>query len=464
MDRQQNTADPNNSKRWHLIALFTLVAVTFLLYASTLGHGFIFIWDDYKYVVNNPDIQGFSLVNLKAVFTKYYIGNYAPLHLISYMLDYQLWGLNPAGYHFGNVLLHAINGFLVYRLFIKLELPAIPALFGAVLFVLHPVQVESVAWVSERKNVLSAFFFLLALLTYIDYRKTDNNFVRSYLFSLTFFTCALLSKSVAVVFPIVIVSYDYCYCRDIRPLKLADKLPFLLFSLIAAILTVLSQNKGTSIDIRDYPGSTPLTTIWTMIPVFLSYLKDLFYPFDLSPYYMVTIRKSADVTVTLSAILLLCLVRVGVMSVKRRPQLLFFISVYVVSLLPVMQIIPLLSTLKNDRYLYFPMIGAAGIAGMVISVLIQESPRLRNTTVAVAIAVCTVLGSAAYNQSLIWKDNITLWRSALRQNPDNMLAWLMLAKGYTKLGNSKDAITAMYAYNKLKSKHGPLRGWEGIGS
>ena len=461
MDRQCKTADLCSGRKWHAFAVLTLLAATFLLYSSSLDHGFIFIWDDYKYVVNNPDIRGFSPENLKAVFSRYYIGNYAPFHLISYMLDYQLWGLEPAGYHFGNILLHALNGALVYRLLLKLELPALPALFGAALFVLHPVQVESVAWVSERKNVLSALFFLLSLLSYIDYRKGDTSRVLNYPISLTFFVCALLTKSVAVVFPLVIVCYDYCYYRKTGSLNLADKLPFLLLALATAILAVLSQQKVGGIEISDYPGGTLLGTLWTMIPVFLSYLKDLVYPVDLSPYYMVPIRKSADGGVVLTVAMLICLGGVCVMLSRRRPQLLFFISIYVLALLPVMQIIPLLATLKNDRYLYFPMIGAAGAAGMLLTELMQRSIRLRNSTIAASIAVCAALGGAAYYQSLIWKDNITLWKSAIKQNPDNMLAWLMLAKGYTKLGNSGAAVTAITTYNKLKSKHGPLRGWEG---
>jgi tetratricopeptide (TPR) repeat protein len=148
------------------------------------------------------------------------------------------------------------------------------------------------------------------------------------------------------------------------------------------------------------------------------------------------------------------------MSVRRWPRLLFFVCVYLIALLPVLQIVPIL-TLKNDRYLYFPMIGAAGAAAELISALMQGSSRLRNATVAAAVAACTLLGGATYFQSQIWENTITLWQFAIRRNPDNMLAWLMLAKGYTKLGNARDAMTAITNYNTLKSKYGPLRGWEG---
>jgi hypothetical protein len=214
---------------------------------------------------------------------------------------------------------------------------------------------------------------------------------------------------------------------------------------------------------RGYPGGTLLTTLWTMIPVFLSYLKDLVYPLDLSPYYIVPIRKTIDSGVVISSAILLCLAGAGFVSVKRWPKLLFFFSVYILSLLPVLQIVPIL-TLKNDRYLYFPMIGAAGIIAFLISILLKKTRRLRNVTVAITIAACTALGGVTYYQSQIWKNSITLWQFAIKQDPENMLAWLMLAKGYTILGNSGEAISAINTYNILKSKYGPLRGWDGIGS
>lgn len=460
MDRQQISAVVITNKKWHAAAALALIALTFLTYASTLGHGFIFSWDDYDYVVNNPAVHGFSLANIKTVFSTYYVGNYAPLHLISYMLDYQMWGLNPAGYHFENILLHALNGILIYRLFLKLEISKGPALFGAALFVLHPVQVESVAWVAERKNVLSALFFLLALHTYIDYKQATAGRVRIYILSLLCLACALLTKSAAVIFPAVIVCYDYCYCADSRKSIFVNKLPFIVLTLAACILTIKSQDSNAGGGIRDYPGGTPLTTLWTMIPVFLAYLKDLVYPMDQSPYYIVTIRKSADGAVLTSIGILLGLAGVGAFSVKRWPRLLFFISVYILALLPVLQIVPLL-TLKNDRYLYFPMIGASGAVALITSGLMRgRTTRMRNAAVAVAITACTALGCISYYQAQQWKDSITLWRFAIRQDPDNMLAWLMLAKGYTKQGNARDAITALSTFDQLKSKYGPLRGWE----
>jgi Tfp pilus assembly protein PilF len=134
--------------------------------------------------------------------------------------------------------------------------------------------------------------------------------------------------------------------------------------------------------------------------------------------------------------------------------------VYILALLPVLQIVPLL-TLKNDRYLYFPMIGAAGVAAILISALLQGSKQLRSAVVAVSIMVYTALGCTTYYQAQQWKDSITLWHFAIRRDPDNMLAWLMLAKSYTHMGNARDAIASLSTFNQLKLKNGPLRGWEG---
>lgn len=459
MDGMQSSDAVLCDKKWNLIATLSLLTITFLAYSSALGHGFLFSWDDYDYVLNNRHVHGFSYENIQNAFSTYHVGNYAPLHLISYMLDYQLWGLDPAGYHLVNILLHALNGIILYRLFLKLELSEIPALFGAALFVLHPGQVESVAWVAERKNVLSALFFLLALHAYIDYKQAVSGRVRNYTQSLILLLCALLTKSAAVIFPVVIISYDFFYCSEFRRTKLVDKIPFVLLTLAACILTIKSQDYNAGGGMRDYPGGSPLTTLWTMIPVFLSYLKDLVYPLDLSPYYMVAIRKTADGAVISSAVILLGLAGLGALSVSRWPRIIFFFSVYITALLPVLQIVPLV-TLKNDRYLYFPMIGAAGVAAILLSVMMRRSIRLRNTAVAVAISVCTALGCMTYYQTQQWKDSITLWRFAIRQDPENMLAWLMLAKGYTNKSNARDAVSTFSTYNHLKSKFGPLRGWE----
>jgi 4-amino-4-deoxy-L-arabinose transferase-like glycosyltransferase len=160
--------------RPHLLPVIVLSCLTFVVYANTLGHDFLLNWDDRLYVVDNETIQGITGEHLKDAFTRFYIGNYAPLHIISYMIDYTLWGMRPSGYILSNVLIHAVNGILFYLLLFRMNRRRALGFIAAFIFLLHPVQVESVSWISQRKNLLAMFFFLLSFHLYISYRTAEK--------------------------------------------------------------------------------------------------------------------------------------------------------------------------------------------------------------------------------------------------------------------------------------------------
>jgi hypothetical protein len=154
----------------HAVPAAILVAVTVAVYIRILGHDFQLFWDDEKYVIANAAVKGFSLEHLRSAFTTNYMGNYAPLHIISYMLDYSLWGMKASGFFLTNIVLHVLNGMLFYALLIRFGFSRLQASFSTFVFLLHPVQVESVAWISERKNLLAMFFFLSGFIAYLSYR------------------------------------------------------------------------------------------------------------------------------------------------------------------------------------------------------------------------------------------------------------------------------------------------------
>src|SRR5208337_146549 len=156
--------------RSHIMPIAVLVGITLVVYAASMGHKFLLNWDDSIYVVNNESIRGLSWVHLKEAFTQFYGGNYAPIQIISYIVDYTLWGLRPAGFIFSNVLIHIINGVLFYVLLVYLTRRKALGFLAAFIFLLHPVQVESVVWISQRKNLLAMLFFLVSFLFYIDYQ------------------------------------------------------------------------------------------------------------------------------------------------------------------------------------------------------------------------------------------------------------------------------------------------------
>jgi 4-amino-4-deoxy-L-arabinose transferase-like glycosyltransferase len=303
------------------------------------------------------------------------------------------------------------------------------------------------------------FFFLAAILLYRKYREDDSK--SAYCCSVATFTLALLSKAVVVVFPVVALLIDFCFTTKNSRHWLKDKIPYLVASLLIGYLALLSHSPVTNkpSGIRDYPGGNLVTTFYTMTPVLSEYLRDCFLPFNLSPYYMTPIKIVPDLTVIMSVILLLVLIMLGtVISRKNRPHF-FWYALFFVGLIPVSQIVPII-TLKNDRYLYFPMLGFATFMAIAIGASIQKLTKWRTFASALIITGLLSLPVLSFRQSLIWKDSFTLWSYALRQDPDNQVALRMLALYHTRQGNWSAAIDAIEQLDRLKREHGPVRGWE----
>ena len=218
------------SEAWHLIAAIALVsAATLISFLGSLDNEFV-NWDDGIYVTDNRLIQHLSWDSLAKIFSYPRMKTYVPFSSVSLAIDYKLWGLDPFGYHLTNLLLHLINTLLVFCLVRRLAHQLIPALIAALLFGVHPIHVESVAWISERKDVLSTLFFLSALLFYLRYRAGQRSLF--YILSLASFVVALLSKQMAITLPIVMVLCDFLEGRSWTWRVLTEKMPFLVLSLV----------------------------------------------------------------------------------------------------------------------------------------------------------------------------------------------------------------------------------------
>ncbi|HEY5976088.1 MAG TPA: hypothetical protein VIU41_15245, partial [Geobacteraceae bacterium] len=346
--------DATHDTAWrpNVLALLLLVA-TWLVYGQALGHGFLSTWDDPRYVTGNEAIRGVSLDHLRLAFTSYYMGNYAPLQIVSYMVDYTLWGLRAGGFIFTNILLHTMAGLLYFRLLLNLGLGRLGAWAAAGLFLLHPVQVESVAWISQRKNLLAMVFFLLALHAWHRYRQAGG---RWYLLCLVAFLAALLSKSVTVVLPLVLALFDLCLLPAARRQRwLLDKLPFLAVAGLAGLLAYYSQSAEFQGGRMGYLNDSPWQQLLTMLPVFVRYLGLLVWPSRLSAIYQPPLKTAMDGEVVASALLLGLFVLAGWLLWRRRRDSFFWYALFFVGLLPVSHLVPL-TTLMNDRYLYFPML------------------------------------------------------------------------------------------------------------
>ena len=430
--------------RHHIIPIIVLVGVTFAVYAGALEHDFLLNWDDSLYVTDNETIRGLTWEHVKEAFARFYVGNYAPIQIISYMVDYSVGGLRPGVYLFTNVLLHVTNGILFYVLLFRLTRRTVIAFLAAFIFLLHPVQVESVAWISQRKNLLAMFFFLAAFHFYISYRLAEKTKgTLSYIFSVAAFTVALLSKTVAIILPLVLFLYDLCYREKTeRPSWLVNKIPFISIAGVALLVALKSQLPEYDGGRISYAIEGPLGVFYTMLTVLVRYCKIIFWPMELSALYMPPMKVRIDSAVVLSALFAVFLIILGWYLYRRRKELFFWYALFFVGLLPVSQIVPLV-TLMNDRYLYFPLLGAAAFFGLMALAFTDAVHNLRKRSIAVILGLLIMLLPwLSWQRTSVWSNDLSLWRDATSKTPVSPLAWNGLGMSYVDAGRFEDAASA----------------------
>ncbi|MBT0652304.1 tetratricopeptide repeat protein [Geomobilimonas luticola] len=425
----------NNGIRFHGGVLLALLVVTACVYGRILGHEFLHNWDDNIYITANPAIQGFSWDHVRTVFSTYYAGNYAPVQMLSYMVDYQLWGLWPGGFLLSNLLIHGVNGMLVYGLLLRWHNDRLLAIVGASVFLLHPVQVESVAWISQRKNLLAMLFFLMAWERYCSYRDGETERRGwAYAASVVAFVLALLAKSAAVILPVVLVVHDRCFGMGVRRARWLDKVPYLAFAGIVAAVALHSQLPNDQVmgegggRATGYHGGSPLATFFTMLPIFCRYLGQLVWPFGLSAEYDPAIHRTPDLTVIGAGLVFAGMVWLAVRLYRNNRQYGFWPIYILIAFLPVSQVVPLV-TLMNDRYFYFPLVGAAALAGIGAVQLRQWlGERRKGWLYPVLLVPLVFLSYCSFQRAAVWRNAVTLWRDAVTKTTHKASTWERLGE------------------------------------
>ena len=410
---------------------------TFAVYLRSLGNGFV-AWDDNVYVYDNSFIRSLSPEFFKKIFFSFPEGNWHPLTWMSHALDYAVWGLNPLGHHLTNVVLHSANTFLVVLLAMRLVSTAaefsgerarrallIAGGVTGLLFGLHPVHVESVAWVSERKDLLCGFFFLLSILGYLSYRAHSSH--KSYALSLVFFGLALLSKPMAVTLPVVLLILDWYPLQRIRSFSTfrnacADKLPFLALSLVSSAATLMAQRAAGAIA---RPEILPLATrVLVAFKSLIAYLGKLLMPVNLLPYYSYPKDVSLLSLKYLFPVLAVAAITIGgIAEARRRPALISAWAYYVITLVPVLGIIQVGTQAMADRYTYLPSLGPfllAGIAsarGMDFAGRTGKGKYLKAGLAGFGLMVFGALACMTFLQIGIWKDSVGLWTYVIDKDP-----------------------------------------------
>jgi protein O-mannosyl-transferase len=443
----------DGSQKQKLVLSLVLFAATLVFYNPIAHVGFILL-DDVPYILNNPPVKaGLSWATVKWSFTTFHAGYWHPLTWLSHALDCQLFGLNPVGHHYVSLLFHAGNAVLLFLLLEEATTLAWPSLIVAGLFALHPLNVESVAWAAERKNVLSMFFFLLALLAYSRYARKGG--IWRYGLVSACFVLGMMAKPQIITLPFVLLLWDYWPLKRMfavdrgsspdgshaepRSLSflLLEKIPLFAIVVAGSFLTFKAQQSADAV--RTLGEFSLKARLANALVSYAKYLQLMVWPRHLTPMYPHPGDGIPLWQIVTSGVLLLGLTTIALRWRKRRYLAmgwLWFLGV----LVPMIGIVQVGEQAMADRFVYIPMIGVLIAVVWAVWEMTDENAIPRLWIALPATAIILVLGALTYHQLGYWKSEETLWRYTLSVTKGNYMAHDELAMLLDKEGRANEAM------------------------
>jgi len=469
------------SLRHKKILLCLLIAlITFLAYLPVKDNGFI-NYDDEEYVTANKNVQGgLTFRSLQWAFVAMEVGNWHPLTWLSHMVDYDLFGPSPAGHHLTSLLLHIFNSLLLFLVLNRMTHALWRSALVAALFALHPLHVESVAWAAERKDVLSAFFWMLSLGAYAYYAERSS--LRRYGLVVAFFVLGLMTKPMVVTLPFVLLLLDYWPLGRFQPARrpgdtdekpggprpalvqkkakrkklnplppekglslqqtlrtpgavfrmlVIEKIPLFALTALCSVLTYIAQQKsGTIAALQTY---TLMDRLQNAVLSYVRYIFKLCYPVDLAIFYPYGVHPFWQIAG--SALLLTAVVLLVVRFRDRFPHLFVGWFWYLGTLIPVIGIVKVGLQSMADRYTYLPSIGLSVLIVWGVHDLTRKMRRQAVVLGTLAAVVLVLFSAATWNQARQWEDDLTLYRHALKVDADNQVAHFGLGLYYSRQGD-----------------------------
>lgn len=441
----------HSSVRNIVVVCLALVVITLSVYVQVGNHEFL-SYDDDVYVTGNPHVaSGITGKNIIWAFTSVgeRTGNWHPVTWLSHMTDVQFYGMNPGGHHITNVVIHTLSSLFLLLLLFRFTGSLMQSAFVAAMFALHPMHVESVAWVAERKDVLSAFFWFLTLIFYCEYVSKLKPAL--FILSLFCFVLGLMSKPMLVTLPMIMLLMDFWPLNRYQPeereqghrlLKrvttlVVEKIPFFAFSLLSGIVAIYAQH--------NVGATTSLYSLHFMLRMenaLISYVKYIYktlWPHDLAILYPMS--KSFQLWQVIGSLIILFLVSVTVIRAGRRfPYLLVGWFWFLITLVPVIGLIQVGSQSMADRYSYIPSIGLFVMAAWGIADLARGFKYPKGILTLLAGAVIVASAVLTWQQLGYWRDNVSLYRHTLQVTTGNLTINYMLGKALAQKGDQDGAI------------------------
>lgn len=394
------------------IPLIIILMVTAFIYTRSLQNGFF--WDDNIHITNNPDIRSLSLHNIKTIFTSYYVNMYHPLVTLSFAVEYLFFGLNPSAYHITNMLFHLANVILVFYFVFLLSERREIAIIAACLFGIHPMHVESVAWITERKDVVYAFFYLNALIYYLRFIQQGK--VKYYWMVCLCFVLSLFSKTTAITLPIILLLIDIYYRRKITVQTYLEKIPLLTLSLVFGIIALHSQEGSARYVVK---GSFDfIDRIFLASYSLCYYLIHLFLPINLSALHLMPIKAEGMLPMEyyLALLPLIILLLIGIRKGIFQREYVFGLLFFVVLLSLNIHVIPVGVAIVSERYTYLAYVGLYYMIGQLYVFFFDRYHNFlfpwKKVIITGAALLALFFGYLTYQRIAVWKSNLILFQDA----------------------------------------------------
>ncbi len=413
-------ADTGLGRPIHFLIAFVIAFITWLVFKDSLENLFT-NWDDPGYIQDNTFIKDLSGSGIRRIFTNPVMGNYHPLTILSYALEYSYVKFEPWLYHFDSLVLHLVNTILVYWLVLKLTGKPIVAILTSLLFGIHPMHVESVVWISGRKDVLYGLFYLLSCIFYLNYSNDKNNKKGLwYGISLLMFFLSLLSKGVAVTLPLSLLLFDYLKGRTFSKGVFIEKIPYFLLSIVFGITSVMVQeHAGALVQKVIY---NPLERVALGFYALFTYLWKVLLPIKLCNFYPYPPKVGGTLPIWYFIIPLVVLALAFLIwkfAAKKR-IVVFGVLFFIANIALLLQFLPVGDALVAERYSYIPYLGLFYMAGELVYYQINGGKLNRLVVIIVVLGYVGVLSAMSFQRIPAWYNAISLWRDELEKEPVNV--------------------------------------------